>query len=483
MRTFLFLLVTLGFICLSGVFVNCQTEPVGVCKDPRGCEPESGGSTSGSSNPGPSIWDTMRANREAAAREKRVKDGLAANDRGIAAWNNADLETAVKEFTLAHEKLPDSVNIKNNLDRAIKALAEQRNNEAKWAAESAERSKRAGAVAASMASSMQNAADSISASTASNSLEFGDPSVKPSSANTDTSVVDLRGINESKYFYALQTRTLTPMGDGGNPIDPESKPVGRNGLVGGTQWTYGFKWPSGACDEKCHSEIKAELDSQLKLRCSSEKDPAACITKGLPFTPDNYQMVVSMASFHSALEDLATRVVFDNATLGEFTKTNKEVFASLEGREFDTLDCHSNGAMLCLAALRGKLTTAKTVRLFGPQITPEAAEVWRQLANDPTNPIKLEIYINNGDPVPAASWKLPKIAPVPAESVTEAWTRNATTFIKGVPGIALNVVLDSQTNVMDKELATFGFKVNRLPCSKLPTLDCHSMSLYEGRAK
>ncbi len=42
-------------------------------------------------------------------------------------------------------------------------------------------------------------------------------------------------LKESEFFYALQTSTLTPMKDGGHPIDaPGSPPLGLRGLVGGT---------------------------------------------------------------------------------------------------------------------------------------------------------------------------------------------------------------------------------------------------------
>jgi hypothetical protein len=273
------------------------------------------------------------------------------------------------------------------------------------------------------------------------------------------------------------------MADGGHPIDTDSKPLGVHGLVGGTTWTYGFKRPGMSCDDKCKTEISGKLDSQLRLYCSSQSNPAKCLSDGLPFTPADYDMVVSMANYHTDFEDLATRVVFDNSTFGETTRQNREIFASLLDRNFDTLDCHSNGAMLCLAALRSGKTTAKVVRLFGPQITPEAAERWRTLSNDKNNPIKVEIYINNGDPVPGLSWKLPKLEEPTPETSKDAWKRNIGSLVYSAPSALFNTLADSQTNVMDKELKTYGFTVIRQPCSKRPNLACHSMNLYDGNAK
>jgi hypothetical protein len=310
----------------------------------------------------------------------------------------------------------------------------------------------------------------------------------------DDATVDLKGLNlnESKYFYTLQTRVFAPMYDGVHPLSSvPAVPLTTNSrttFVGGTTWTYGFKWPSAdaKCRGGCESAVRAQLEKQLELSCKTN-DPEhvkQCVARGLPFTPENYDMVVSMGSYHSTVADLALRVVFDNATLGEFTRQHKEIFASLENRQFDTLDCHSNGAMICLAALRSKKTTAKVVRLFGPQITPEAASIWRDLANDPLNPIKIEIYINNGDPVPGAAWRLPKVEPIGGEWPVFAWLPNAQAFKDGIPVVVSNVLMDVYAQRMDKELAAYGFTVQRNPCSSwLFSLDCHSMLVYEKHVR
>ncbi len=43
-------------------------------------------------------------------------------------------------------------------------------------------------------------------------------------------------------------------------------------------------------------------------------------------------MVVSMGSAHTAIEDFATRVLWDGSSFGEFSRQNMPIFASLKGR-------------------------------------------------------------------------------------------------------------------------------------------------------
>lgn len=307
----------------------------------------------------------------------------------------------------------------------------------------------------------------------------GTTTIKGSSSNTGiktgNSVPKSPPFRESEFFYALQTRKFEPLGDGGHPIDsPVAKPnLGVHGLVGGTSWTYGFKWPRKACDKACRDEMITRI-------CATNLDLKDCNENTLPFAAEDYDMVVSMGSYHDFFTDLVTRVVFDGPTLGEFTKQHKEVFASLAGREFDTLDCHSNGAMLCLAALRGGLTKAKVVRLFGPQINPAAAAQWKALA---AKGVKVEIYINNGDPVPGLSWKMPMTKPLSRPAIIPAWAPTVATSLLSLPDAFKNAIKDSETSSMDVELAVYGFKVNRLKCSSRFNFNCHSMREYEGNIK
>lgn len=291
---------------------------------------------------------------------------------------------------------------------------------------------------------------------------------------------------ESDYVFAAQAQTLTPMNRGGHRIDaPGLAPPGLHGLVGGTTWTFGYRWPRGACDLRCTEQLEISLGQQLSLFCSSQPDPKKCVAAGLPFTKESYDLVVSMASSHSAIEDLATRAVWDGVEFGEFSRRNKEIFASLEGREFATLDCHSNGAMLCLAALRSGATTAKEIRLFGPQINSKAAALWSDYAAK--SGAKVTIYINNGDPVAASSWGLPAPTTVAAKLATAVWLTNPQTSPPVLAKVLFDVWLDSKTAIMDGRLKKHGFQVTRFfgtdgdqrGCKGTPNIDCHSMLLYE----
>lgn len=296
-----------------------------------------------------------------------------------------------------------------------------------------------------------------------------------------------RQIKESEFFYAQQTRTLTPMNSGGQPIDtPEAasgKTHERHGLVGGTTWTFGFKWPRKQCDDKCKAEIDKKLDKQLRLYCSSQDKPEQCVKAGLPFTRENYDMVVSMAGFHTPIEDLATRVVWDGASFGEFSRQHAEIFGSLKDRHFDVLDCHSNGAMLCLAALRSGETTARKVRLFGPQINAGAAKRWRKWADKSGNLI--EVYINNGDPVPAISWKQPTPQTLTGKVATAAWLATPTGGPAALADALFHTWQDSKSATMDGILRSHGLPVERFHTNAggcgggVFDVNCHSMRLYE----
>jgi len=280
-------------------------------------------------------------------------------------------------------------------------------------------------------------------------------------------------------FFASQTDRPEPMNEGGKLADTSTPATIKRGLVGGTTWTFGFKRPSANCSAACKAEVDRQMYSQFLKYCAQQGDPQQCVKDGMPFTPDLYDMVVSMGSYNTALEDLASRVLWDSVTYGEFSRTHAEMFASLKGRNFETLDCHSNGAMLCLAALRSGDTTAKEVRLFGPQINPAAARIWQDLAIQ--KGIKVTVHINSGDPVPAASWALG----APDKPLTDAGNKlwlagkvaNPATWSKAL----FYTLLDSTTGAVGEDLYNYGFFVVRNDCKPTPSIACHSMKLYESQ--
>jgi len=309
------------------------------------------------------------------------------------------------------------------------------------------------------------------------SLKSGKSPVQPTTPTTNADVP-----LASDFLYALQTRTFEPMNSGGSPIDAvEPPPTDGIGLVGGTTWTFGFKRPKANCDLKCYAEMTRRLTDEHIRYCAQQSEPKACIDAGLPFTPGLYDLVISMASFATPLEDLASRVLFDSATFGEFSRQHAPMFASLKGRSFQRLDCHSNGAMLCLAALRNGDTKAKEVRLFGPQINEPAARLWREYAEK--NKTKVTVFINTGDPIPVTSWvfsapelQFPK-ADIPA------WVANRATDPELLAESAIAAINDSRMNIMGGILGDHGLQVVRFDCGKLPSMDCHSMKTYEANVR
>jgi hypothetical protein len=119
--------------------------------------------------------------------------------------------------------------------------------------------------------------------------------------------------------------------------------------------------------------------------------------------PDQYDFIIGVAM--SSIRWETERVIRDDLKNGRATPLMQTQYNTIRGRIFDTLDCHSNGAMLCLAAMANgdiKLAGQGPVRLFGPQITPSALNEWGKLSE--TNRFKLEIYYNSRDPVPRISY-------------------------------------------------------------------------------
>lgn len=116
----------------------------------------------------------------------------------------------------------------------------------------------------------------------------------------------------------------------------------------------------------------------------------------------DYDYVIGLAVSSNGLDDIGMRGMWDNFASGRATPVLQKKYDELRGKSFGTLDCHSNGAMICLAALANQHVTAKNVRLIGPQITELAMLEWEGLLRRGEID-RLQIFINRGDPVPAVS--------------------------------------------------------------------------------
>jgi hypothetical protein len=122
----------------------------------------------------------------------------------------------------------------------------------------------------------------------------------------------------------------------------------------------------------------------------------------------DYDFLIGIASSHDNLRDLRNRVIRDNISAGRYSLGAQVLYGKLKGREFRTLDCHSNGAMICLAALHHGDVKARHVRLFGPQISAEALDMWDALVR--AGKIgSVQVFIAERDPIPEASYLLDRI--------------------------------------------------------------------------
>lgn len=180
------------------------------------------------------------------------------------------------------------------------------------------------------------------------------------------------------------------------------------GLLGGTTWdsgTYVRNLPLTLTPEK-----RAKEDKDLR-----EKLEKAGVSSTRFSTLKDYDFILGIAISTNALVDIGLRVAFDQLSKGHASAELQSGYNLLRERSFDVLDCHSNGAMICLAALSNGDVTAKKVRLMGPQITTEALQEWGELlkVGKTGNGIEqLEILINNHDQVPTISYLTPtKIGP------------------------------------------------------------------------
>ncbi len=418
----------------------------------------------------------------------RSAEGLDLNLKGNAAFQRGDYASAVSFYEKSLRLLPQDAVIRDNLARARAALVRQRavqtnekGNQAlakgdySAAASLYERALKDLPGDAVIAQNLRNVRDALARQTADSLAAKQQAEAAKKLAAQRASV---------KGYFTKDSVKLVPLNDGGRPIDLMPNPQsGPHGLVGGTTWTYGFQMREAKCDRQCKAELDTKLAAQLADYCAKQTLTNVCINEGLPFTPELYDTVVSMAASNSAIVDLATRVIFDGAMYGEYTRQHNEQFAGLKGKKFGTLDCHSNGAMLCLAALRSGDTAAKEVRLFGPQINPEAARLWQEYALRTKTVIK--IYINTGDPITPASWRQPvaRSYEQTPTSRTAVWLDTAVRLPYFASDAAFYSALDSRKAIMDGELGKYGLYVIRSACKDHPSLDCHSMKLYEANLR
>jgi len=218
-----------------------------------------------------------------------------------------------------------------------------------------------------------------------------------------------------------------------------------NAFVGGTEWLIGYNVQSAdpAIREKARELYRRQMELSGKHY------------SGVDF--ERYNFVIGVAASTDAWTDLRKRVVFDHLRNGNYSRENQEFYNSLKGRKFSELGCHSNGAMVCLAALVNKEIKADRVVLYGPQITPESLKIWNELVRN--GQVKsVQILINNNDPIPSVSMLFARGLGTTERVALLQTSSLARTINETAPRIAV------RTSQCD---------------SVMPSLDCHSMALYK----
>jgi hypothetical protein len=175
-------------------------------------------------------------------------------------------------------------------------------------------------------------------------------------------------------------------------IDHEPYRPSGNGMVGGTGWNAGYNVPKPT--PELIAKSRQMLAQQERLAGHNYSD-------AIDF--ERYNFVIGIAVETNFLSDLLDRVVsHDEPTTGQYSIDKMPGYAALAGRSFHELACHSNGAMVCLAALRSKDVKADSVVLYGPQITEKALEQWDALVR--SRQVKsVTLVMNSGDMVPPLS--------------------------------------------------------------------------------
>ena len=235
---------------------------------------------------------------------------------------------------------------------------------------------------------------------------------------------------------APPTRTYTPSG---------------NALIGGTTWITGYNVQNA--DPKLVAREREMMAKQMTLAGNQYAD-------GVDF--NRYNFVLGIAASTDALTDLSTRVIFDEFSNGKFSAEEQAAYDSMKGRQFGELACHSNGAMVCLAALENKDVVADRVTLYGPQVTIESLKMWDELVR--SGKVKsVQVYINSNDPVP------------PVSLLVGGGLVNAT----ALSSLAM-FKLPTITSIINETSPRL--TVQTFSCgSGMPTLDCHAMTAYKAR--
>ena len=234
-----------------------------------------------------------------------------------------------------------------------------------------------------------------------------------------------------------------------------------NGLIAGTSWTVYASRKPGEPEKRMCDAIK----QQASLAGAAYDAGTDC---------QRYQFVLGMATSVDNFTDLKNRVVFDELSNGQFSARTQGLYDKLRGKRFDELGCHSNGAMICLAALENEDAKAGTVVLYGPQVTRESLAMWDRLVKD-GKVESVKVYVNENDIVPGSSLAFMDLK----ESMRDS--SGIETALTAANSASL-FTTDGLKHVFEE--ISPSLTVETFPCSRARTsFDCHGMAMYESKVK
>jgi hypothetical protein len=230
-----------------------------------------------------------------------------------------------------------------------------------------------------------------------------------------------------------------------------------NGMVGGTAWIVGYNVPKAT--PELIAKSRAMLAEQERLAGHDYSD-------AIDF--NRYNFVIGIAAETDFLNDLLNRVGIDEVTAGQYSIDKMPGYAALAGRSFDQLACHSNGAMICLAALRSKDVTADNVVLYGPQITQKALEQWDGLVR--SGQVKsVTLVVNSGDVVPPLSLAFEDYVRSRLEGRAETYENKAL------------LVTSNLASAVNETAPRLLVHVHGCSFSLTDPFHCHSMETYKNQ--
>jgi hypothetical protein len=346
--------------------------------------------------------ELMRRQAEEAERKRKASE---ADQMGMDALNRGDNRAAVNHLLAALESDPQNAAIRAHLDRANKALQDELED-------------------ARAAADLLRLRQEIEDATAAADLQATREELEDEMTAQQLAAIskDLRGHTWRQYRLS------------------------GNGFIGGTSWLVGYNVQDA--NPAILAKEKQMLQKQMELS-GKEYD-------GVDFS--RYNFVLGIGASTNILLDLKNRVIFDEFKNGQFSAREQALYASLKDRQFGELACHSNGAMICLAALENQDVIADRVVLYGPQITRESLQMWNELVR--SGYVKsLDIYVNENDPVPPFSLALGDLfSNVPEQA--ELLSPNT---------------LKKLINETSPKIAVHTFSCG----ADSPTLDCHDMKVYK----